>query len=315
MPAINVPVVLFVFNRPDYTALALKQIQLVRPTTLIVVADGPRKGHPTDAENCRRVREIVDNTINWPVDFTRQYSEFNLGCKLRVSSGLDYVFQAFEKAIIIEDDCLPDPSFFLFCQQLLERYADDERVGLISGDNFVPKEFLNDDSYYFSRYAHIWGWATWRRTWQMYDVNMRDWPLLRDTAWLQTLFPDLAEALYWKKIFDQTFEGHINTWDYQLQFQMFKSKSACVIPSVNLVTNVGVGESATHTSEVDAKYHFRHQNTIPAKLQFPATIEFNALADMWTQKNLYGRAKDASLKGRLERLGNKLRRYLCNFNK
>ena len=169
-PMLETPVAFFVFNRPDVTARVLERIAEVQPKTLFVVADGPRPDHPHDKEKCQAVREIVSQ-INWPAQVFTNCSDENMGCGPRVSSGLSWIFDHVEEAIILEDDCLPSVGFFSYCEELLERYRHDTRVGIISGNNFVYPKIKTDYSYYFSRYPHIWGWATWRRSWEKYDFE------------------------------------------------------------------------------------------------------------------------------------------------
>jgi hypothetical protein len=176
------------------------------------------------------------------------FSDVNLGCKRRVSSGIDWIFEQVEEAIILEDDCLPVPAFFRFCQDLLERYRHDRRVGMISGDNFQFGRRFNDDSYYFSKYVHIWGWASWRDRWiGSYDVTMAKWPRMRDEARLVDMLGDRREAEHWHRIFEAVHHGKIDTWDYQWIFASWMEGWVSVMPSVNLISNIGWGPDATHT--------------------------------------------------------------------
>jgi hypothetical protein len=242
------PVAFFIFNRPQQTRRVFAEIARARPRTLLIVADGPRADRPEDPALCAAARAAVEE-VTWDCRVLRCYSEANLGCRARVSSGLDWVFSQCEEAIVLEDDCLPDPSFFPFCAELLERYRDDERVMMISGNNFQPEWDRSPYSYYGSAYAHIWGWASWRRAWQHYDVEMRLWPLLRARA---GLLEDLGERvceLYWCDIFDRTHAGAIDTWDYQWLFACRAQSGLTLIPERNLVTNIGFGAGATHTAE------------------------------------------------------------------
>jgi hypothetical protein len=157
------------------------------------------------------------------------------------------IFEQVEEAIILEDDCLPDPSFFRFCQEMLERYRSDSRVGMISGDNFQIGREPVKESYYFSKYVHIWGWASWRDRWQTYDVNMAMWPQVRDQERLNDLVQEKAEVPYWKSIFERVHRGEIDTWDYQWCFANWAMGRVNILPSVNLISNIGFGADATHT--------------------------------------------------------------------
>src|SRR5687767_13684909 len=163
------PVALLVFNRPQATARVFEAVARARPPRLLVVADGPRADRPDDGELCHQTRAIIER-VDWPCEVMKDYSDTNLGCRKRVSSGLDWVFSNVADAIILEDDCLPEPSFFPFCEELLERYRDDERVAMIRAGNFLEGRRVASTSYYFSRWFHIWGWATWARAWKHNDV-------------------------------------------------------------------------------------------------------------------------------------------------
>ncbi len=246
MTQFNVPIVFLVFNRPETTARVFDEIRRMRPLKLLMVADGPRSGRAGELEKCNRVRSIIDH-VDWPCEVRKNYSDINLGCKLRVSSGLDWVFEQVEEAIILEDDCLPHPSFFLFCRELLEKYREDERVAMISGDNFQFGLHSLPSSYYFSRYPHIWGWATWRRAWRLYDLKMSTWPEIQRRGLLHDLLRREPVVRFWEKIFTKVFAGEIDTWDHQLTFAFISNNRLCIMPDRNLVSNIGFGEDATHT--------------------------------------------------------------------
>jgi len=172
----------------------------------------------------------------------------NLGCKNAVSSAITWFFDQVEEGIILEDDCLPDPSFFWFCQELLKHYRHDERVMMISGDNFQGGHIRGDGSYYFSKYCHIWGWATWKRAWKLYDVTMTSYPSFRSTNQIANVFENSDEQRYWLKRFDKAYKGEIDTWDYQWVYATFQNSGLSVLPNKNLVKNIGFGAGASHTS-------------------------------------------------------------------
>jgi hypothetical protein len=247
------PIALFVFNRPETTRRVFHAISQVRPSRLLLVADGPRTGRPDDTVGCSQVREILSQ-VDWPCEVFRNVSETNLGCQERIISGLDWVFSVVEEAIILEDDCLPDPSFFPFCQELLERYRGDSRVASITGTNLLEKYLDTEASYYFSRIGGIWGWATWRSEWLRYDRHLEDWPKLRGEKMLSESFDQPKAVAYWTGIFDAMHENRgPNTWDYQWLYTHLKNKALTIVPRVNLVANIGFGAGATHTGEVDSR--------------------------------------------------------------
>jgi hypothetical protein len=248
------PVALFVFNRPHTTRRVFEAIAKVQPARLLLVADGPRQDKVGEAEACQQVRAII-SCIDWSCDVSTNFAASNLGCQERIISGLDWVFSLVEEAIILEDDCLPDVSFFPFCQELLERYRNDDRIAYISGSNLVEKYLKTDASYFFSQIGGIWGWATWRSEWQRYDQHLKDWPKLKSEGMLEEIFDRPQAVAYWSRIFDAMHENKgPNTWDYQWLYTCLKNNSVTAVSSVNLIANIGFGKGATHTLEEDARF-------------------------------------------------------------
>jgi hypothetical protein len=242
----NTPIVFIIFNRPDPTAQVFAAIRQARPSQLLVIADGPRADRPDDEEKCRVARSVIDQ-VDWPCEVLTNYAEKNMGCKYRVASGLDWAFSLVEEAIIFEDDCLPHPSFFPYCEELLGKYRDDRRIGIISGHNNLFGYRRNSDSYYFSNIPYIWGWATWKRTWEAYDFNISDWPEVRDSGRLKDIFHHDIEVQSWTSIFDHQYDGYFNAWDYQLMFTSLINNWLNIIPNTNLISNLGFDTDATHT--------------------------------------------------------------------
>lgn len=249
----STPVALFIFNRPHTTARVFEEIRRARPARLLVVADGPRGGHASDQELCAAAREVVEQ-VDWDCKVDKNYADENLGCKQRMSSGLNWVFDMVEEAVLLEDDTLPHPSFFRFCRELLAKYRQDQRIMMICGTSFLSgKEARPIYSYYFSRHVHCWGWASWRRAWQFYDVNMSGWPEFRDGHRLPDIPGTNSDAALWRAIFEEAYQGRINTWDYQWVFTCLTRQGLSVMPYVNLVSNIGFGPDATHTINPDAR--------------------------------------------------------------
>ncbi|MDQ7783784.1 MAG: glycosyltransferase family 4 protein [Desulfomonilaceae bacterium] len=237
------PVALLIFNRPEPTGKVLASMAQARPSKVLVVADGPRAHVPEDADKCAEARALIE-LIDWDCEVLTNYSPVNMGCKARVSSGLQWVFENVEEAVILEDDCIPHPTFFRFCKELLARYRDDERVMMISGDNFQMGRNRTPYSYYFSRFCHCWGWATWRRAWKHYDIDMELWPVLRDGRWLFHLMENNAQARTYRKQFDAV-AGGADTWDYQWAFACMVRNGLSIVPSRNLITNAGFSQDRT----------------------------------------------------------------------
>ncbi len=283
---LTIPVVFIIFNRPDTTARVLEVIRQARPPKLLVIGDGPRAERQGEAERVAATRALIQ-TINWPCEVLCNFSDENLGCKVRVSSGLDWAFQLVSEAIILEDDCLPNISFFQFCEEMLERYRHDKRVGMVSGDNFQFGRKHNQDSYYFSKYMHIWGWASWRDRWaDSYDVNMSQWPQFGGAAGLSDVITDPKEAVFWASLFDQVHHNKIDTWDYQWVFANWARRRLCILPVVNLISNIGFNADATHTVRLS---HLANLEQLPLgfPLIHPKTVQQNELLDDFTKRNWF----------------------------
>ncbi|WP_239645492.1 methyltransferase type 11 [Mycobacterium sp. UM_CSW] len=241
------PIILIVFNRPDTTRQVFETIRAAKPEKLMVIADGPRSNRPDEAEKCAATREIIEE-VDWDCEVHRNFSETNMGCRLRVSSGISWAFELVDKAIILEDDCVPSSSFFHYCADLLDRYESDERIMMVSGDNHLFGHAGTSDSYYFSRYPHIWGWATWRRAWAKYDLNMMHWPEIRDRKLFDQYLPKLSERYHWESAFQSVYDGKLDTWDYQWVYSIWANSGLCVAPARNLVRNIGFHHAGTHTT-------------------------------------------------------------------
>jgi hypothetical protein len=238
------PIVFLIFNRPDVTARTFAAIRAARPGRLLVVADGPRAERRGEAELCARTRSVVDG-VDWPCEVLRIFSDANTGYGRRVASGLDWAFERVEEAITLEDDCLPDLSFFRYCGELLERYRTYERVMMISGNNWQNGTSRTPYSYYFSQWAHCWGWATWHRAWRHYDFVMHDWRQRRDLSLIRAVANNETVKQIWAKQLDKISE--VDTWDFQWAYCMFARKGLSIVPDVNLVTNIGIGIRRRHT--------------------------------------------------------------------
>ena len=252
----NTPVVLIIFNRPTLTQKVFDEIKKIKPAQLFIISDGPRnEGEKKIVAETRKVIKQVD----WKCEVFKKYSDNNLGCRESVSSGLDWVFSQVEEAIILEDDCVPDSTFFTFCEELLERYKNNKRIMMISGDNFFEKE--SEFSYGFCYHSLIWGWATWKRAWKEYQAastsNIDQFEVRRN---------DLAKLVSNRRLdaIKKTLEGKIDTWDYLWQYTMLLNEGLCIYPLVNLVKNIGFGGEATHT-----KYRTFHSSLSKKSIQFP----------------------------------------------
>jgi len=245
--SLSTPVLFLVFKRPGTTRRVFEEIRKARPARLWVAADGPREGRPGEAELCRETREVIK--VDWECDLRTLFRDRNMGVKAGIASAIDWFFESAEEGIILEDDCLPHPDFFTFAAELLARYRDDPRVMHISGDNFQFGRRRGEASYYFSRYAHCWGWATWRRAWAFYEMDMGSFPEFASRRGIEKIVRKSRAREYWMKVFGDAHAGRHNTWDYSWAYQVLSRGGLCAVPNANLVTNIGFGKGATHTFE------------------------------------------------------------------
>jgi hypothetical protein len=271
-------VALILFRRPEHTAAVFERIRDARPRRLFLIADGPRLGNAEEAQRCEEARAAVAR-VDWPCDVVRDFADENLGLKTRIPSGLDLVFERVEEAIILEDDCLPDPPFFPYCEELLERYRDDERVVHISGSQLLPLP-PTEESYTFSRGAGVWGWATWRRAWRLFDVELADWHAksrAERRAELSRMFEEEAERRHWRFVWDHSAE--IDNWDAQWAYVALSRGLLCINPNRNLITNVGFGKEATNATEDRLGIGRRPLEGISFPLVHPPEVRRNVAVD------------------------------------
>jgi hypothetical protein len=293
------PVLFLVFNRPEPTARVFEAIRAVKPPRLYVAADGPRKARAGEAERCALTRQVA-TAIDWECELKTLWREENLGCKQAVSRAIDWFFEHEEEGIILEDDCVPGASFFRFCDELLEYYRSDPRVGVITGDNFQFGRRYGPASYYFSRYTHIWGWASWRRTWKHYDRDAKVWPGFRDNGGLERLLGSRRRAIrHLREALDRVHGGLIDTWDYQLNLAVWAQGMVSVIPQCNLVRNIGFGDGATHTNSA-SKFADIAVEEMEFPLHHPTTFDTCAAADDYTSDQMFvGRPLATRVAGKL----------------
>jgi hypothetical protein len=301
----NVAILLIVFNRPTETARVMEAIRAAKPSRLYVAADGARD-RLGEGELCSQTRQIATN-VDWPCELITLFRQQNLGCRLGVSGALNWFFSQEEEGIILEDDCLPSPSFFRFCTELLERYRNDKRIMCISGSNFQAERRLNQYSYYFSRYMHCWGWASWRRAWELYDVEMSSWRGCRKSSLLRAL-GDLDDGFveYWTSIFDRVCDGRIDTWDYQWTLTCWMNNGLTCLPGVNLVRNIGFGPGATHTHDATSCFAHLAAHTLEFPLFHPRIIARDVDADSYTHVLMCSKPMESTRMSRLAGVGARL---------
>jgi hypothetical protein len=246
-------VLFLVFNRPEPTARVFEAIRRAKPKKLYVASDGPRSSRPDEAKKVMEARHIA-TAVDWDCEVITLFRDGNLGCKRAVSGAISWFFEQEEEGIILEDDCLPAPDFFGYCDSLLVKYRHDPRIFAITGDNFQNGIWRGDGSYYFSRYVHVWGWATWKRAWNRYDGEISFWPQWKVSDDWKAKIPDGVERHYWEKIFDRIYANEIDTWDYQWTASAWRDGGLIATPNVNMVSNIGFGSDSTHTSSKDSPF-------------------------------------------------------------
>ena len=303
---VKTPVAFIIFKRPDTTEKVFEAIRQAKPPKLFVIADGPRADKPGEVEKCAATRAIIER-VDWDCEVLKNYSEINLGCGKRPATGISWVFDQVEEAIILEDDCLPHPSFFRFCEELLEYYRHDKRIMTISGNNFQFGRKRTNYSYYFSRYPHIWGWATWKRAWELYDLEMELWRHIQEKNLLKTILPEPDSLEYWNNIFQSVFNKKINNvWDYQWTFSCWIQSGLAVTPNVNLVSNIGFGSEGTNVVSQKGKWAKKVANMATEEIKFPLQHPMfmirDSEADSFTQKELFMVGLIRRVKSRLKNL-------------
>jgi hypothetical protein len=301
---LTTPVLFLVFNRPDTTRRVFEAIRRARPSRLFIAADGPRRDREGEVDRCAEVRRIVGE-VDWDCQVSTLFREENLGCRNAPSTALDWFFEQVEEGIVLEDDCLPSPSFFFFCQSLLEYYRHDTRIMQISGLNVLSQWNRTGHSYYFSSYGPCWGWASWRRAWKSYDVAMKLWPEIRDKGLYEDFCQCPAEAQYRCELYDRVYRGQIDTvWDYQWGFAKMINRGLSVIPVRNLVSNIGFSQDATHTvSGADSPYAEMATYQADTPLSHPPYVVRDALADRrYLEEFMLGKPPARSLKEKMLKL-------------
>ena len=275
-------VTMIFFNRPDTLQLVFDKVREAQPPKLFLVQDGPREGNEKDARGVEACRKIVEN-VDWDCEVYRNYSEENLGCGVRPMSGITWALSQVDSTIILEDDCVPEPTFFAYCDEMLERYAHDERIAYISGLNHFEEWDFGGSSYGFTKGGAIWGWATWKRAWDRYDYAVNG---IADPYIEKQLEPALGKdnrrIALWEKTNRLVEQGtKISYWDVQWGFVKHSQNQLVIVPKYNLICNIGVGVDSTHAGGV-SKMHRKYvdYNNMPVKaLEFPLVHPTHMLRD------------------------------------
>lgn len=279
------PILFLIFNRPDKTRQVFEEIRKRRPTQLFVAGDGPRPNRPDDAELCQETRGIA-TAVDWSCEVHTLFREENLGCKYGPAGAFDWFFENVEDGIILEDDDLPDPSFFTFCATMLEKYRDNPQVMHIGGVNLQQNntDFACEESYYFSRMANIWGWASWRRAWKYYDVEVRRWSEVKEKKLLYDIFDNGLAAYTLGKKFQLYYERKLPAYDGPWTFACLVNNGLCIYPKYNLISNIGYGPGATNLTISDQTWDSQPLQPMPFPLIHPQTITFDPRAEAYNME-------------------------------
>ena len=303
----HTPVLFIVFNRPSVTEKTFARIREYRPSRLYVAADGPRTNNVSDIKRCAETREIIAQ-IDWPCRVSTLFRDQNLGCAVAVSSAISWFFEHEEAGIILEDDCCPDMSFFDFCSDLLDRYHDHEQVMAICGAGFVPFDVCGPDDYFFSKYPLVWGWATWRRAWAKYSLQLEDDTQLAQIA--RRYDSTRAEQDFWLNIWKRERDHGPHTWDFQWYYWMWKVRGIAIHPRVNLIENIGFGPDATHTTSGKCPL----SQSLELRLH-PKLVRQNRSADRFLAKHNFLIPELSSWQATRVRLGRWRRKILCGLRR
>jgi len=281
----NTSILFLVFNRLDSTKMVFAKIRSIKPPRLYIASDGPRDFN--EKGKVLEIRKYLIDNIDWKCEVKTLFSDKNKGCKNAVSSSISWFFNNEESGIILEDDCLPNTSFFIYCQELLDRYKNDDKVFMISGDGITSSKVGIANDYCFTKYPMIWGWASWSRVWKKYDVNMTTWKD-ENLNFLDKVITKNDTKLFWIDIFNKIYNKEIDTWDYQMVYLLLKNNAYCIIPKFNLISNIGFGENATHTSDKWSE----KSNYITQEFNFPLNHQLvqqdQIMVDKYFEKYEFG---------------------------
>ena len=297
----DTPILLISWRRPEKTLKVIKEIRKIKPNKLYLACDGPIKNDPLNQMKVTATREVLNKEIDWDCEIKKLYSEKNNGCMMGVSKAITWFFKNEEEGIILEDDCVPHKDFFYFCSVLLDIYRFDKRIWSISAHNQQNGKKKGTGSYYFSRYSHCWGWASWRRCWDSYDPKINDWPKIKKEKVLNDIFSSKLEIRYWENIFDSIYyKSEPNTWDYQWTYTCFKNSGLTIIPNINLINNIGFDVEATHTKNglsqtINKELKLKESGIFPIK--HPITIVRSKSADNLIEFINYSGYPKLSFKG------------------
>jgi len=281
----NVPILLLLYKRPETTIHVINALKKVKAKLIYIAINVPPidKSHK-DYQNYKKVLNIV-NKINWKCELKIKKRKKHLNSYESYKKSVKWFFKNEKEGIILEDDTVPNQSFFSFCKKLLEKYRNNKKIALISGTSFINKKNMGNESYLFSNFSLMWGYATWRRTINDYDEKMKDWPKLKKRLF-SNITKDKIVISYWTKIFNHAYKNKLMAFDYRMVYSNFKKNKLTIIPKKNLVKNIGFGNSATHT--IDSGWYSNFKTSELKNIKHPKMIIPNFSYDNWLNNNLFG---------------------------
>lgn len=288
----KIPVLFIIFNRPELALNTFKVIKTYQPEVLYIAADGPRKEKTGEKEICEKTREYILDQIDWTCKVHKLFRDQNIGCGLGVSNAISWMFKKELYGIILEDDCIPSLDFFRFCEELLPKYVDNDKIMQINGYN--PNSHTSiGNSYSFSRYPKIWGWATWKRAWNQFDLKMIEWPNYRDSGKMKTQFPILERWIHlyvWNKYYKEVNEVlKPRAWDIPWSVTIFSQDGLCIVPDINLVVNTGEGIYATNCYVIDPIVSKQKYGNLCGNMIHPSNIELTYFTNHLDSKSFINR--------------------------
>lgn len=281
---LNTPVLFIIFNQPDITKKVFEAIKSVKPKILYISGDGPRNEIPGEIIQCEKTRSII-NEIDWDCDLHTRFLDKNMGCNDAIWGALNWFFDKITEGIVLESDCLPHPDFWYYTSELLERYRNKTEIKFIGGNNYQNSINRGDGSYFFSKMAYNWGWATWKRAWQEFDYDIcNKYSKNSFHKIINSQFVDNDERKYWKKIFKFVREDRPYMWDFRILFSIWAASGITIAPNVNLVTNIGFHPDALTTKDISSPY-----NNLPLEsilpIRHPSKIKIDIEADLYYYRN------------------------------
>jgi len=305
------PILFIIFNKREETKRVFNVIRGQQPSQLFIAADGPRHDKVDEAEKCLYVREWVLSQIDWHCEVKTLFRDQNVGCGRGPSEAISWFFEYVEEGIILEDDCLPNESFFSFCAELLEKHRDDTRISMVSGNNFQQKQPMDiDEDYYYSIFPSSNGWATWKRSWKGFDYTITNWPTVKKKKLRSFLFNEKKYSQWWIQYFDWIYRIKPNDmWDFQFHYHCMCRQQWALIPKANLVKNIGYGPDATHSQDPNSYFANVPTYNLSFPLQHPTRFQRNYEADVFIQQSLFGEVEVPSTYKKMKRAIKRLINY------